>query len=217
MRCGGYPGCSPARAGCRLGLTASGTSPARVVRCRPEFASSHRPPARPRARRRGPPSDLRRKTRPAARVRARRRTQSRLRGVNHDADVLHPLDSHVFDGKRRLHVAVDRVEARPLGNTRLGASGPERSSAVRASKMTASSSGPDVTRGSSRAASDLCWPAARVGVPVVGEQAAGSPLWVAVGLWLPLRRAHEMVLTVPFKSRLDPTLGFASRGSIAGG
>jgi hypothetical protein len=39
MRCGGYPGWSPARAGCRPGLTASGTSPARVFRCRPEFAS----------------------------------------------------------------------------------------------------------------------------------------------------------------------------------
>jgi hypothetical protein len=37
MRCGGYPACSPARPGCRPRLPASGTSPARGVRCRPEF------------------------------------------------------------------------------------------------------------------------------------------------------------------------------------
>ena len=74
------PGRWPARAGCRPGLTASGTSPARVVRCRPEFASSQHPPVRPRAPRCGPPSGPRRATRSAARVRARRRTQSRLRG-----------------------------------------------------------------------------------------------------------------------------------------
>jgi hypothetical protein len=56
-------------------LPASGTSPARDVRCRPESASSRSPPVRPRAPRRGPPSDLRRSRRPAARVRARRRTR----------------------------------------------------------------------------------------------------------------------------------------------
>src|SRR5438067_4985449 len=56
------------------------SAPARVVHCRPKFASSLSPPARPRPPRCRRPSHLRRTRRPAARVRGRRRTRSRPRG-----------------------------------------------------------------------------------------------------------------------------------------
>jgi hypothetical protein len=62
MGCGGYPGCWPERADWPPWFDGEWNSPARVVRCRPGSGSSQRPPVRRRARRCGPPSDLRRTT-----------------------------------------------------------------------------------------------------------------------------------------------------------
>jgi len=62
------------------------------------IAMSARTPSSPR---RGPPSDLRFDG-PLALQHESERDEELSRGgevVDHDADVLHPLDSHVFDGK----------------------------------------------------------------------------------------------------------------------
>ena len=57
------------------------------------------PGADRRAPRRGPPSDLRRNPRPQLQSELEEELGRGCEVVNHDADVIHPLDSHVFGGK----------------------------------------------------------------------------------------------------------------------
>jgi hypothetical protein len=97
--------------GRRRGPTGRETSPARTVRGRPGSRPSRTPPGRPRAPPRGPPN----RPRPAPRLHLESELDEELsRGcevVNHDADVLHPLDRHVLDGMpfEREHRHVELV------------------------------------------------------------------------------------------------------------